>query len=44
MNDCFTEIGSTPDGRKTTTTWRRTEEKERNKAGCKRWEVAEVLA
>ena len=37
MNDCFTALGWTPEGRKervkTETTWRRTAEKERFKGG-----------
>ena len=42
---CTWERGCWSDGeRKTTTTWRRTEEKKQNTAGWKRWEVAKALA
>ena len=41
VNDCFTALGWTPEGRRATgrpkTTWRRTAEKERNMAGWKSW-------
>ena len=47
-NDCFTALGWTPEGRRARgrpkTTWRRTVEKERSKAGWKSWEVAKVVA
>ena len=47
-NDCFTALGWTPEGRRARgrpkTTWRRTVEKERNKAGWKSWEVAKAVA
>ena len=47
-NDCFTALGWTPEGRRARgrlkTTWRRTVEKERNKAGWKSWEVAKAFA
>ena len=47
-NDCFTALGWTS-GRseargRPKTTWRRTDKKERNKAGWKSWEVAKVVA
>ena len=47
-NDCFTVLEWTPEGRRARgrpkTTWRRTVEKERNKAGWKSWEVAKAVA
>lgn len=47
-NDCFTALGWIPEGRRARgrpkTTWRRTVEKERNKAGWKSWEVAKAVA
>ena len=47
-NDCFTALGWTPKGRRARgrpkTTWRRTVEKERNKAGWKSWEVVKAVA
>ena len=47
-NDCFTALGWTPEGRRTRgrpkTTWRRTVEKERDKAGWKSWNVAKAAA
>ncbi len=46
-NDCFTALGLTPEGRRARgrprTTWRRTVEKERNKAGWASWEVAKAV-
>ena len=48
QNDSFTVLGWTPEGRRAKgrpkPTWRRTVEKERNKAGWKRWEVAKAVA
>ena len=48
VNDCFTALGWTPEGRRARgrpkTNWRRTVEKERNKAGWKSWEVAKAVA
>ena len=45
-NECFTALGWTPEGRRARgrprTTWRRTVEKERNKAGWKSWQVAKA--
>ena len=42
-NDCFMALGWTPDGQRVRgrpkTTWRRTVERERNKAGWKSWNV-----
>ena len=44
-NDCFTALGWTQGGRgRPKTTWKRTVEKEQNKAGWKSWEVAKVVA
>ena len=47
-NDCFTALGWTPEDRRARgrpkTTWRRTAEKERNKAGWKSWEIAKAVA
>ena len=47
-NDCFTALGWTPEGRRMRgrpkTTWRRTVERERNKAGWKSWNVAKAAA
>ena len=49
-NDCFTELKWTPEGRRARgwqqrkTTWKRTVEKERNKAGWTSWEVAKEVA
>ena len=47
-NDCFTALGWTPEGRRARgrprTTWRRTVEKERDKAGWKSWNVAKAAA
>ena len=47
-NDCFTALGWMPEGRRTRgrpkTTWRRTVEKERDKAGWKSWNVAKAAA
>ena len=47
-NDCFTALGWTPKGRRARgrpkTTWRRTVEKERNKAGWRSWEVVKAVA
>ena len=46
VNDCFTALGWTPEGRRVRgrpkTTWRRTAEKERNMAGWKSWNVAKA--
>ena len=46
-NDYFTVLRWTPEGRRARgrpkTTWRRTVEKERNKAGWKSWEVPKGL-
>ena len=46
-NDCFTVLRWTREGRRARgrpkTTWRRTVEKERNKAGWKNWEVPKGL-
>ena len=46
--DCFTALGWTPEGRRARerpkTTWRRTIERERNKAGWKSWKVAKASA
>ena len=46
--DCFTALGLTPKGRRARgrpkTTWRRTVERERNKAGWKSWNVAKAAA
>ena len=46
-NDCFTVLRWTREGRRARgrpkTTWRRTVEKERNKAGWKSWEVSKGL-
>ena len=48
VNDCFTVLGWTPEGRRVRgrpkTTWRRTVEKERNMAGWKSWNEAKVVA
>jgi len=48
VNDCLTALGWTPEGQRARgrpkTTWRRTVEKERNKAGWKSWEVAKAVA
>ena len=47
-NDCFTALVWTPEGRRARrrpkTTWRRTVEKERNKAGWKSLEIAKAVA
>ena len=47
-NDCFTALGWTPESQRAKgrpkTTWRRTVEKEQNKAGWKSWEVAKAVA
>ena len=47
-NDCFTALGWTPEIRRARgrpkTTWRRTVEKERDKAGWKKWNVAKAAA
>ena len=47
-NDCFTALGWTPEGRRARgrpkTTWRRTVEKERDKAGWKSWNAAKAVA
>ena len=47
-NVCFKVLGWTPEGRRARgrpkTTWRRTVEQERNKAGWKSWEVAKAVA
>ena len=47
-NDCFAALGWTPEGRRARgrpkTTWRRTVERERNKAGWKSWNVAKAAA
>ena len=47
-NDCFTALGWTPEGWRARgrpkITWRRTVEKEQNKAGWKSWEVAKAVA
>ena len=47
-NVCFKVLGWTPEGRRARgrpiTTWRRTVEQERNKAGWKSWEVAKSVA
>ena len=47
-NDCFTALGWIPEVRRARgrpkTTWRRTVEKEKNKAGWKSWEVAKAVA
>ena len=47
-NDCFTALGWTPEVRRARgrpkTTWRRTVEKERDKAGWKSWNVAKSAA
>ena len=46
VNDCFTALGWTPEGRRARTrpkpTWRRTVEKKRNMAGWKSWNVAKA--
>ena len=47
-NDCLTALGWTPEGRRARgrpkTTWRRTVEKEREKAGWRSWNVARAEA
>ena len=47
MNNCFTALGCSPEGRgakgRPETTWRRTVEIERNKAEWKSWEVAKAV-
>ena len=47
-NDCFTALGWTPEGRRARgrpkTTWRKTVEKERDKAGWKSWNAAKAAA
>ena len=47
-SNCFTAIGWTPEGWRARgrpkTTWRRTVEKDQNKAGWKSWKVAKVVA
>ena len=47
-NVCFKVLGWTPEGRRARgrpkTTWRKTVEQERNKAGWKSWEVAKSVA
>ena len=47
-SNCFTAIGWTPEGWRARgrpkTTWRRTVEKDQNKAGWESWKVAKVVA
>ena len=47
-NNCFMALGWTPEGRRVRgrpkTIWRRTADRERNKAGWKSWNVAKAAA